>query len=155
MHVQIKRFDKSLPLPTGEEFEHHASRPHDRSMVAAFDFFCRETAVIPPREIRLVPTNNAIAVPRGYFLLLCARSSTSWKKGLMLANGVGIIDPFYCGNTDEIGILLLNITDQPVTVQKAEVLAQGLIMCYQPVVWQEVDSLGTPGHGGYDEVVVS
>jgi dUTPase len=80
-------FDKDLPLPEAEEFEHDSGREHDRGMAAAFDFYCREDITIPPHEIKLIGVNNAIAVPRDHFLLLSARSSTSWKKGLMLARG--------------------------------------------------------------------
>ena len=149
MKVKIKRFDKTLPLPDAEEFEHGASHDHDKGMVAAFDFFCRETVTIPPHEINLVPVNNAIAVPRDHFLLLSARSSTSWKKGLMLANGIGVVDPFYSGDKDEIRIQLFNITDKPVTVERGEALAQGVIVKRESVEWVEVDTMGTDGHGGY------
>lgn len=150
MEVRIKRFDKSLPLPEAEEFEHGNSQEHDRGMVAAFDFYCRENVTILPRKIGLVAVNNAIAVPRGHFLLLSARSSTSWKKGLMLANGIGIVDPFYSGDKDEIKIQLFNITDEPVEVEKGEVLAQGVIVKREFVEWVEVDTMGGDGHGGYD-----
>lgn len=149
MKIKIKRFDKALPLPEAEEFEHGASQEHDKGMVAAFDFFCREHVVIPPHKIALVPVNNAIAVPRDHFLLLSARSSTSWKKGLMLANGIGIVDPFYSGDKDEIKIQLFNITDKPVTVEKGEVLAQGVIVKRESVEWVEVETMGGDGHGGY------
>lgn len=150
MKVKIKRFDKSLPLPEAEEFEHGTSKEHDKGMVAAFDFYCRESVTIPPHQIRLIPVNNAIAVPRDHFLLLSARSSTSWKKGLLLANGIGIIDPFYSGDKDEIKIQLFNITDKPVEVEKGEALAQGVIVKRESVQWQEVDTMGSDGHGGYD-----
>jgi deoxyuridine 5'-triphosphate nucleotidohydrolase len=118
-------------------------------MAAAFDFFCRENVIIPPRAIKLVGVNNAIAVPRNYFLLLSIRSSTSWKKGLLLANGIGIIDPFYSGNKDEIKIQLFNITDKPVEVKKGEALAQGIIIKCESVEWIEVASMDSDGHGGY------
>ena len=150
MKIKIKRFDTDLPLPEAEEFEHGSGRAHDRGMAAAFDFYCRESVTIPPHEIRLVGVNNAIAVPRDHFLLLSARSSTSWKKGLMLANGIGVIDPFYSGDKDEIKVQLYNITDKPVEVVKGEVLAQGVIVRREPVEWQEVQSMGSDGHGGYD-----
>lgn len=150
MKIKIKRFDKALPLPQAEEFEHGDSKEHDKGMVAAFDFHCREGITIPPRKICLVPVNNAIAVPRDHFLLLSARSSTSWKKGLMLANGVGIVDPFYSGDKDEIKIQLFNITDEPVEVAKGEVLAQGIIVKRESVEWVEVDTMGSDGHGGYE-----
>jgi deoxyuridine 5'-triphosphate nucleotidohydrolase len=149
MKIKIKRFDKTLPLPEAEEFEHGTGQEYDKSMVAAFDFYCRESVVIPPHQINLVPINNAIAVPRDHFLLLSARSSTSWKKGLMLANGVGIIDPFYSGDKDEIRIQLYNITDKPVTIEKGEALAQGVIVKRESVEWIEVEAMGADGHGGY------
>lgn len=149
MRIKIKRFDKTLPLPEAEEFEHDASHAHDKGMVAAFDFYCREDVTIPPRQIKLVPVNNAIAVPRDHFLLLSARSSTSWKKGLMLANGIGIVDPFYSGDSDEIKIQLFNITDHPVDVKKGEALAQGVVVKREAVEWIEVETMGSVGHGGY------
>jgi dUTP pyrophosphatase len=149
MRIRIKRFDSSLPLPIAEEFDQGTTMVHDMNRVAGFDFYCREDCLIPAHAIKLIPVNNAIAVPPGYFLLLTARSSTSWKKGLMLANGVGIIDPFYSGDQDEIKIQLYNITEKPVKVTSGEVLAQGIIMKYEPVEWEEVDSLGSEGHGGY------
>lgn len=149
MKIKIKRFDKSLPLPEAEEFEHDNSRQHDRGMVAAFDLYCRESVTIPPHTVKLVPANNAIAVPRDHLLLLSARSSTPWKKGLMLANGIGIVDPFYSGDKDEIKLQLFNFTDQPVVVSKGEALAQGVIIRREPVEWQEVETMGADGHGGY------
>ena len=137
MEVRIKRFDKSLPLPETEP------------RAAGFDFYCRETVTIQARKIGLVAVNNAIEVPEGYGLLVVARSSTSWRKGLMLANGVGLIDPFYSGDKDEIKIQLFNITDEPVTVEKGEQLAQGVLVRMEPAEWFEVDTFGTDGHGGY------
>lgn len=137
MKVRIKRFDKSLPLPAAEE------------RAAGFDFYCREEAVIQARKIGLVAVNNAIEVPEGYGLLVIPRSSTSWRKGLMLANGVGLIDPFYSGDKDEIKIQLFNITDEPVTVERGEQLAQGMLIRMEPAQWEEVDTFGTDGHGGY------
>ena len=71
---------------------------------------------IPPRSIRLVGTGLVIAVPEGHFLGIFARSSTPLKRGLMVANGVGVIDADYCGPADEIKIQVLNITDAPVQV---------------------------------------
>ena len=52
-----------------------------------------------------------IAVPNGYFLGIFARSSTPLKRGLMVANGVGVVDADYCGPEDEIKVQVLNVTD--------------------------------------------
>jgi dUTP pyrophosphatase len=150
MQVKIKRLDKSLPLPEAEEFEHGAAASQDRSMTAAFDFYCREAVTIPPHEVRLVPVNDIIEVPQDHLLLLSVRSSTPWKKGLMLANGVGIVDPYYRGDKDEIKLQLYNFTDKTVEVLKGEALAQGVILKREPITWQEVETMSHAGHGGYD-----
>lgn len=147
--VKIKRFDKTLPLPEFDESNPKTGQRYDKSQVAGFDFFCRESVVIGPRELKLVAVNNAIQTPPGCFILLSLRSSTSWKKGLILANGVGIVDPFYNGDDDELRIQLYNITDKPVEVKKGETLAQGVIVRFEPVEWEEVETMGTAGHGGY------
>lgn len=67
----------------------------------------------------------------------------------MLANGIGIVDPFYSGDSDELKIQLLNFTDKPVEVKKGETLAQVVIVRREVVEWEEVDEMGADGHGGY------
>ena len=96
MKIKIKRFDKSFPLPTYEK------------EAACFDLVCRKGTIIRPSKIKLVPVNIAIELPRGQALLVFNRSSTPMRKGLLLANGVGVIDPFYNGDKDEIMIELFN-----------------------------------------------
>lgn len=137
MDITVKRFDKELPLP---DYEPGA---------ACFDFTCRETVTLAPREIKLVPTNIAVKVPEGYALMVYARNSTPMRKGLVLANSVGIVDPFYCGDQDEVLIEFLNILDKPVTVNRGDTLAQGMFVQVEPVSWSEVDTMGEPGRGGY------
>jgi len=137
MKIRIKRFDKTLPLP--------ATKPH----AAGIDLACREDATIAPHQVKLIPVNIAVEIPDGYFLLLASRSSTPLKKGLMMANSIGIVDPFYNGDKDEILVQLLNFTDQPVQVTKGEFLTQALIMKHEPIEWEEVESLGIDGYGGY------
>ena len=137
MKINIKRFDKSLPIPKVDP------------KTAGFDFVCRESVIIKPQKIVGVAVNTAVRITQGYFLMIAARSSTSWKKGILLANGVGIVDPFYSGDMDEIKILLLNITNKPVRVEKGELLAQGILLKNELVEWIEVNSFGTVGHGGY------
>jgi len=147
--IRIKRIDKNLPLPEFDEADPKTLKRYDKSQVAAFDLFCREDKTIEPHELAIVGVNNIIETPPDCFLLLVARSSTPWKKGLMLANGVGIVDPFYSGESDELKIQLLNFTDKPVEVKKGECLAQGVIVRREPVEWEEVDEMGADGHGGY------
>lgn len=137
MDIRIKRFDTGLNLP---EQEHDA---------AAFDLVCRESVTIPAHTVGLVPINIAVEVPVGHFLLIAARSSTPLKKGLILANGIGIVDPFYNGDKDEIKVQLLNFTDDDVVVFRGELLTQAVLIKNEPVTWHEVDTFGHDGHGGY------
>ncbi len=138
MKIKIKRFDANFPLP--------AYTPG----AACFDFFCRETVTIPPHEVKAVPLNIALQVPDGHALLVFARSSTGLRKGLMLSNSVGVVDPFYNGDQDENLAFLLNFTDTPVTVEAGDRIAQGMIIKTEPVQWDEVDSMNGDGHGGYN-----
>ena len=137
MEIEIKRVDKSLPLPT---YERGAS---------CFDFVCREDVQIKPNEIGLIPTNAIVKVPDNYTLLVFSRSSTPLKKGLMLANGVGVIDSFFCGDSDEIMVEFFNITNKLVKIARGEVLAQGLLVKYEQGVWKEVEKMGSLGRGGF------
>ena len=137
MELKVKRFDKSLPLP---EYEKGA---------ACFDLICREDAVIEPKEIKLVPANIAVKIPAGYALLIFIRSSTPMKKGLMLANGVAVGDPFYCGDKDEVLIEFWNFTGKAVNISKGEKLAQAMVIKSEMVTWNEVEQMGEEGVGGY------
>lgn len=137
MKIRIKRFDKSIPLPE-----------YKTPGAAGFDFSARQTVTIPAREVGYIPLNVALEVPNGHVLLLTARSSTH-KKGLILANGVGIIDPDHCGDKDECQAAYYNFTDNPVTIEKGERIAQGIIKKIENAEWEETDSLGNPTRGGF------
>ena len=95
---------------------------------AGFDLAAAEDVDVPPRQIRLIGTGLVIKVPEGYFLAIFARSSTPLKRGLMVANGVGVIDSDYCGATDEVKIQVINVTDQPVSVRRGDRIAQGIVL---------------------------
>ena len=137
MNIKIKRFDKELPLPK-----------HQTDGAAAFDLTARETVTIAPRELGFVPLNVAIETPPGYFLLIAARSSTP-KRGLMKANGIGIIDPDFAGDGDEIKSTYYNFTDKPVTIEKGERIAQGIFIKTTEFSWEEVEKLDGKTRGGF------
>ena len=138
MQLKIKRLQHAVGLPepaTGG--------------AAGFDLAAATDMEIPPRSIRLVGTGLVIAVPSGHFLGIFARSSTPLKRGLMVANGVGIIDSDYCGPEDEIKIQVFNITDAPVNVSRGDRLAQGILLPAPPIEWDEVDEIARPSRGGF------
>ena len=65
---------------------------------------------VAPGEVALVPDRARHRSAGGHFLGVFARSSTPLKRGLMVANGVGVVDSDYCGPTDEMKIQVLNFT---------------------------------------------
>jgi len=89
------------------------------------------------------------AVPAGHFLGIFARSSTPLKRGLVVANGVGVLDSDYSGPTDELKIQLMNITSAPVDVTRGDRLAQGVIMPFVRAEFEEASSAATPDRGGF------
>jgi dUTP pyrophosphatase len=138
MRLTIKRLHPGVGLPEPAT-----------AGAAGFDLAAAVDVEIPPRSIRLVGTGLVIGVPDGHFLGIFARSSTPLKRGLMVANGVGIIDSDYCGPADEIKIQVLNITDAPVNVVRGDRLAQGIVLPCPQVTWEEVQEMTGPTRGGF------
>jgi dUTP pyrophosphatase len=117
---------------------------------AGFDLAASADVVIEPGRIALIPTGLVIEVPAGHLLGIFARSSTPMKRGLVVANGVGVVDSDYCGPVDEVKIQVLNITDAPVTVARGDRIAQGIILAYARAEWVEEEA--APAHqtrGGF------
>ena len=137
MRVKIKRFDKALPLPE-----------HKTAGAAAFDLAARDTVEIGAGMVGYVPLNIAVETPSGHFLLLAARSSLH-KKGLMLANGLAIGDPDFCGDEDEYKAALLNFTNAKVLVQKGDRILQGMFLKHEPMEWEEVEKMDNKTRGGF------
>ena len=128
----------------------HATLPEYQSAgAAAFDLAAAEDATIQPGEVALIPTGLAVQVPAGFFLAIFARSSTPLKRGLMVANGVGVVDPDYSGPEDEVRIAVINVRSAPVTIARGERIAQGIVLAAPRVTWNEVEDLGTPSRGGF------
>lgn len=138
MRLRIRRLDSTVPLPT-----------YGTDEAAGFDLAAAHDLVIAPRQIALVRTGLVIEVPTGYFLGIFARSSTPLKRGLLVANGVGVVDPDYSGPTDEIMIQVLNITDADVHVTKGDRLAQGIVLPAPRVTWDEVSDIRAGARGGF------
>lgn len=88
-----------------------------------------EPVTLAPLERSLIPTGIAIALPDAeHVALVFARSGLGIKKGVCLANGVGVIDSDYRG---EIGVGLVNLSDKAYTVQPGDRIAQLMVV---PVV---------------------
>ena len=138
MKIKIKRLDKDLPLPMYET---------DGSV--GFDLLCRESVTIAPQTVALIPANVIVETPPGYMLMVTLRSSTPRKLGLLIPHGVGIIDQDYCGAGDEIQIQIYNFTDQPVSVERGDKVAQGIFVRVDTAKWSEVSEMGSETRGGF------
>lgn len=137
MKITIKRFDRSLPLPE-----------YKTAGAAAFDLYAREETVIKPKQTTLVPLNIALQVPKDHWVLMSARSSLH-KKGLMMANGIGIGDFDYRGENDEYHAALLNFTDKSVTVKRGERIVQAIILKRDRVEFEEKTQFDAKSRGGF------
>ncbi|MBP9751134.1 MAG: dUTP diphosphatase [Candidatus Peribacteraceae bacterium] len=138
MQIDIVRIDKTLPLPT-----------YNTAGAIACDLITRETTVIAPGEIALVPGNVIVKIPEGYGLIIAPRSSLPRKKGLSFPHSMGVIDADYHGPKDELLVQVMNITKEPVTVERGERIAQALIIKLEKAEWVEVDDHGAATRGGF------
>ena len=138
MRLKIKRLDPTVSLPA-----------YGTDEAAGFDLAAAHDLTVAPRHIALVRTGVVIEVPSGHCLAIFARSSTPLKRGLLVANGVGIVDPDYSGPEDEVMIQVLNVTDAAVQVHRGDRLAQGIILPAPRVRWQEVKEIGDVTRGGF------
>lgn len=116
---------------------------------AGFDLAANAEVAIAPGAIVLIPTGLVVEVPQGHFLGIFARSSTPLKKGLVVANGVGVLDSDYCGPTDEVKIQVMNVTKYPVTVKKGDRIAQGIVMPYVRVEIEDGTGATAASRGGF------
>lgn len=116
---------------------------------AGYDFFCpEEVLVLPGCTVKIVTGVKAYMQP-GEVLLLFPRSSYGVKKGMVLANTVGVIDSdFYNNPRDEgnITIALRNDGQVPFTIKKGERFAQGVFMPY--LLADNEDVLNDSRNGG-------
>ena len=103
---------------------------------AGYDFFVQEDIVCKSHQITLVKTGVKACFPDDEVLLLFNRSSNPKKKGLIILNGVGVVDADYYGNPDndgEIGGLFYNMLDEDVTLKAGEKMMQGVFVKYETV----------------------
>jgi len=137
MRVKIKRIDKALPLPE-----------YKTPGAAALDLIVREDVIISSGAVKLIPMNVTLQLPAGHFTHLVARSSL-YKRGLMLVNGAGILDPDYSGNDDEYLAPIYNFSDETVLVKRGERIVQIVVLPFERVVWEEASDLKSKNRGGF------
>jgi dUTP pyrophosphatase len=101
------------------------------------DFPLQEDIYIPPQSTVKTDLGFIVQWPEGVYGIIVPRSSTG-KKGIVLANTVGVIDSDYSGPTDTIKCIFRNTTDEPVYFSRGDRLVQLLLL---PVIKPEQFSI--------------
>jgi len=129
---------------------HHPLPAYATPLSAGMDIRANlsEPITLQPMEWRLVPTGLHIALPQGYEAQMRPRSGLALKHGITLLNTPGTIDADYRG---EIGIILINLSTEPFTVNDGERIAQMVIARHEQAEWLPVEVLDETerGSGGF------
>ena len=136
-HITVKRLHADARLP---RYAH--SGPFGD---LAADLYSVHAATVEPHKTALIATGLAMAFPAGYGALVEDRSGLAVKGLTTLA---GVIDPGYRG---EIKVVLINITDAPITLAAGDRIAQLRIVERIEAEFEEVDDLDAThrGEGGF------
>ncbi|MCM1153407.1 MAG: dUTP diphosphatase [Muribaculum sp.] len=136
--------DSNNPLPAYETFE-----------AAGMDipaWLPNGPVTLQPMERRLIPTGLRLQVPSGYECQIRPRSGLALKHGISIVNAPGTVDADYRG---EIGIILINLGQEPFEIKNGDRIAQMVITAYTKVEWEPVKELdrtkredGSFGHTG-------
>ena len=107
-----------------------------------------EPIVMKPMERRLIPTGLFISLPVGFEAQVRPRSGLAIKKGITVLNTPGTIDADYRG---EIGVILINLSQDDFTVNDGERIAQMVIARHEQAEWIQVETLDETerGAGGF------
>lgn len=131
--IQIKRLRDTAVIPTrGSE------------KAAGYDLYATANYDIAPHSTVKVGTGISIALPDNSFGAIFARSGLATKKGLRPANCVGVCDSDYRG---EYIVPLHNDTDEMMSIEAGERIAQLIVMPFIPVEFEEVDELDETARG--------
>lgn len=107
-----------------------------------------EPVTLHPLERKLLPTGLYIELPVGYEAQIRPRSGLALKRGLTVLNTPGTIDADYRG---EIGVILINLSNEPQTIESGERICQMVIAKHEQPQLIEVEILGETerGAGGF------
>lgn len=107
-----------------------------------------EPVILKPLERAIIKTGLFIELPVGYEAQVRPRSGLAAKKGITVLNSPGTIDADYRG---EIGVILVNLSNDEFTVQDGERVAQLVIAKHEQIKWEETEVLedSQRGAGGF------
>ena len=108
----------------------------------------KDPLVLRPLERAMVPTGLHIELPGGFEAQIRPRSGLAAKHGISIVNAPGTIDADYRG---EIKVILVNLSNEPFTVNPGERIAQMVVARHEQVEWEQVEVLedSARGSGGF------
>ena len=115
--------------------------PHyETSSSAGVDLkaFIDEPVILNSLERKIIKTGLYISLPKGFEAQVRSRSGLSIKHGLCVLNSPGTIDADYRG---EVGIILINLSQEPYTINNRDRIAQLVIASHEQAQWIEVNEL--------------
>lgn len=104
--------------------------------------------ILKPLQRALIPTGLYIELPVGFEAQVRPRSGLAAKHGITVLNSPGTIDADYRG---EIKVILVNLSDEPYSIQHGDRIAQLIISRHEKIAWEQVELLNTSerGEGGF------
>lgn len=107
-----------------------------------------KSITLNPFERKLIPTGLYISLPKGLEAQIRPRSGLALKYGISVLNTPGTIDADYRG---EVGVILINLSNDKITINPGERVAQMVISKFETIEWNEVEILDETerGEGGF------
>src|SRR3989344_5568668 len=135
MELKIKRLDKGLPLPA-----------YAKDSDAGLDLYAAKDQTLLPLERAVIPSGIAVEIPGGYFGNVRPRSGLAVKQGLHTM--AGVVD---AGYRAEIGVVLVNLGQEPILITRGMRIAQLLILpvIHATVIEAEELSSSERGEAGF------
>ena len=128
----------------------HALPEYQTPLSAGLDIRANldESVTLRPLERAMIPTGLFVELPEGCEMQIRPRSGLAAKHGITVLNSPGTIDADYRG---EIKVILVNLSNEPFTIESGERIAQMIVARYEQIEWQAVEELSSTerGAGGF------
>jgi len=128
----------------------HSLPKYQTTLSAGMDLYANleESITLKSLERKLIPTGLFLELPEGYEAQVRPRSGLAIKNGITVLNAPGTIDADYRG---EIGVILVNLSTEPFTINDGDRIAQMVIAQYETAEWQNVLEINETerGTGGF------
>ena len=107
-----------------------------------------EPVTLQPLERAMIPTGLYVELPEGCEMQIRPRSGLAAKHGITVLNSPGTIDADYRG---EIKVILVNLSNEPFTIEAGERIAQMIVARYEQIEWEAAEELSSTerGAGGF------